>query len=177
MSEPGSQPAFLTVLLEFARLGLLSFGGANLPEIERVLVGTRRWITPTTLANGFSLGQLMPGPNMLAVTHYGFAISGPGGAAAATLGFYVPTALLSAAAALVWQRFSTHPWLVAFRDALLPFGAGVLLAGALVLAQTSIHSPAGAGLAALAFVILWRTHVNSVWVVLGAALLGALLGL
>lgn len=173
MTEPG----FLTLLLEFARLGLISFGGANLAEIERVLVGTRQWITPATLANGFSLGQLMPGPNMLSVTHYGFAIAGWSGAAAATLGFYGPTALLSAAAALVWQRFSTHPWLVAFRDALLPFGAGVLLAGALVLAQTSIHSWAGAGLALAAFLILWRTRVNSVWVVLGAAVLGAVLGL
>ncbi|WP_309573282.1 chromate transporter [Deinococcus sp.] len=163
--------------LEFVRLGLVSFGGTNIAEIERVLVGEHHWITPTTLANGFALGQLMPGPNMLAVTYYGYAARGVEGALAATVAFYGPTALLSAAAALAWRRFSTHPWLVAFRDALLPFGAGVLLAGVLVLGQSSVHSWAGAGVAAASFVILWRSRINSVWVVLGAALLGALLGL
>ena len=173
MSDPGPWP----LLLEFARLGLISFGGTNIAEMERVLVGQQQWITSTTLANGFALGQLMPGPNMLAVTYYGYAAAGLTGALAATLGFYGPTALLSAAAALAWRRFSTQPWLVAFRDALLPFGAGVLLAGVLVLGQTSVHSWAGAALAAAAFVILWRTKVNSVWVVIGAALVGALLGL
>ncbi|THF88543.1 chromate transporter [Deinococcus sp. KSM4-11] len=173
MSEPGAWPLFL----EFARLGLISFGGTNIAEMERVLVGEHHWITAATLANGFALGQLMPGPNMLAVTYYGFAAARLSGALAATLGFYGPTALLSAAAALVWRRFSTHPWLVAFRDALLPFGAGVLLAGVLVLGRTSIHSWAGAAIALLAFVILWRSKVNSVIVVIGAAILGALLGL
>ncbi|GHF31787.1 chromate transporter [Deinococcus metalli] len=172
-----SESTLWALVLEFVRLGLISFGGTNIAELERVLVGEHHWITPGTLANGFALGQLMPGPNMLAVTYYGYATAGWPGALASTLGFYGPTALLSALAALAWRRFSTHPWLVAFRDALLPFGAGVLLAGVLVLGQSSIHSWVGAGIAAVAFVILWRTKVNSVIVVIGAAVLGALLGL
>lgn len=170
-------PSLWNICLEFARLGLISFGGANLAEMERVLVGQNGWITPSTLANGFALGQLMPGPNLLAVTHYGYAIAGLGGALMATIGFYGPTALLSAALALAWRRFSAHPWLIAFRNALLPFGAGVLLASALVLARSSIHGWAGAVLAGVAFLILWRTKVNSALVVLGAAVIGALIGL
>lgn len=170
-------PDAWTLFAEFARLGLISFGGTNLAEMERVLVGQRHWITAETLANGFALGQLMPGPNLLAVTHYGYAISGLGGALSATLGFYGPTALLSGALALLWRRFSTHPWLVAFRDALLPFGAGVLLAGVLVLGRTSVHGVPAALLALAAFLVLWRTRVNSALVVLATAVLGALLGL
>nr|WP_184026187.1 chromate transporter [Deinococcus budaensis] len=165
------------MFLAFARLGLISFGGTNVAEIERALVLERGWIDAQTLANGFALGQLMPGPNMLAVTHYGYAAAGLGGALVATLGFYGPTALVSAGAALAWQRHSAHPWVIAFRNALLPFGGGVVLAGALVLGQTSVTSWGAAGLAALAFLLLWRTRVNSAVVVLGAAVLGALLGL
>lgn len=165
------------MFLAFARLGLISFGGTNVAEMERALVLQHGWIDARTLANGFALGQLMPGPNMLAVTHYGYAAAGLGGALVATLGFYGPTALLSALAALLWQRHSKHPWAVAFRDALLPFGGGVMLAGALVLARTSVTSWPAALLAGLAFVLLRRTRVNSAVVVLGAAAVGALLGL
>lgn len=165
------------MLADFTRLGLISFGGANLAEMERVLVGERHWITAQTLANGFALGQLMPGPNLLAVTHYGYAIAGWAGAAAATLGFYGPTALLSAAIALLWRRHGDHPWVISFRHALLPFGGGVLLASALVLGQGSIHGWAGALLALGCFLLLWKTKVNSALVVIGAAVVGALIGL
>lgn len=165
------------IFLAFARLGLISFGGANVAEIERVLVLEQGWIDAHTLANGFALGQVMPGPNLLAVTHYGYAVRGLSGAGAATLGFYGPTALLSAAAALMWQRHSHQPWVGAFRSALLPFGGGVVLAGALVLAQTTVTAWPAALLSALAFGVLWRTRINSALVVLGAAVIGALLGL
>lgn len=165
------------IFAEFTRLGLISFGGANLAEMERVLVNLRHWISPTVLANGFALGQVVPGPNLLAVTYYGYAIAGWQGALSATLGFYGPTALLSAALALVWYRHSEHPWAKAFRDALLPFGAGVMLASLLVLARSSIHHPIGFALAALAFLILWRTQANAALVVIGASIIGALVGL
>ncbi|ACO45886.1 chromate transporter [Deinococcus deserti] len=168
---------FWALLYEFTRLGLISFGGANIAEMERVLVGQRGWIDAQTLANGFALGQVMPGPNMLAVTHYGFAVGGWAGAGAATLGFYGPTALISAAVALLWRRHSAHPWVSAFRDALLPFGAGVLLAGALVLGQGSVKGWPDLLLAMVAFVLLWRTRLNAAVVVVSAAAAGALLGL
>lgn len=162
---------------EFLRVGLISFGSTNFVEMERVLVGQREWITPTVLANGFALGQLMPGPNMLAVTHYGYVVAGLGGALAATLGFYGPTALLSAALMLLWRRHSAQPWVAAFRDALLPFGAGVMLSSALVLGRSSVQGWEGALIAAASFALLWKTGINSALLVLLAALVGALIGL
>ncbi|GAA5500980.1 putative chromate transport protein [Deinococcus xinjiangensis] len=167
----------LEMFAEFARLGLVSFGGTNLAEMERVLVGERHWISASTLAGGFALGQLMPGPNLLAVTHYGYAAAGMAGATVATLGFYGPTAALSAAVALAWQKRSHRPWVQSLRDALLPFGGGVMLAGALVLARTSIHGWPAVALAALSFLLLWKTKINSALVVVLAAVAGALLGL
>lgn len=171
------EPALLDILAEFARLGLISFGGTNYAEMERSLVGEHHWITAATLANGVALGQLMPGPNLLAVTHYGYAAAGWGGAAASTLGFYGPTALLSAAVLLAWQRGSAHPWVRALRDALLPFGGGVILASVWVLGRGSIHTLWGLLIAVLTFALLWKTRVNAAVLVLAAAALGAVLGL
>ena len=80
----------LDIFLTFVRLGLTGFGGTNLAEMERLLVGQHGWIDARTFANGFALGQLMPGPNLLAVTHYGLVIAGGWGAAAATVGLLRP---------------------------------------------------------------------------------------
>lgn len=165
------------LLAEFARIGLLSFGGANLAEMERVLVTQRGWLNALTLADGLALGQLMPGPNMLAVTYYGYAAAGLGGALTATLGFYGPTALLSAAVMRLWHRHSEKPWVRSLRLALLPFGAGVMLSSVLVLFRGSVRGWAGALVALVAFILLTRTRLNSALVVLGAAGVGALLGL
>ncbi|WP_233554455.1 chromate transporter [Deinococcus cavernae] len=173
-----SSPDLLGAMFaEFARLGLVSFGGANLAEMERVLVLQRHWISPQVLANGFALGQVMPGPNLLAVTHYGYAIAGWSGAAVATAAFYGPTAFLSALVAALWYRNSRHPWAVALRNSLLPFGAGVMLASLLVLWRSSVHHWVGAALATLAFALLWKTRVNAALVIAAAALIGAVIGL
>lgn len=173
-----ASPELLWAMLsEFARLGLISFGGANLAEMERVLVLEHHWIPASVLANGFALGQVMPGPNLLAVTHYGYAIAGGPGAAVATLGFYGPTALLSAVVARLWYRNSDQPWAVALRNSLLPFGAGVMLASLLVLWRSSVHDWIGALIAGCAFLLLWKTRVNAALVILAAAVIGALVGL
>ena len=172
-----SEPALSSIFLEFVRLGLLSFGGTNLAEMERVLVRERGWISAQTFANGFALGQLLPGPNLLAVLHYGAAMAGWGGAAAALLGFFGPTAGLGTALALGWGRLRDGRWSEVVRAALIPFGAGVALAGLLVLARISVQSWVGAVIALVSFGLLQRTRLNAAVVVLAAAGLGAWLGL
>lgn len=171
------EAAPLQLAWEFIRIGLISFGAANLPEMERVLVTMRGWIDARTLAGGLALGQLMPGPNLLAVTHYGYAIQGLGGALIATAAFYVPTSALSAGVARLWDRHRANTWVNALRSALLPFGAGVMLASTLVLARTSLHGWTDLLITAVAFGLLWYAKVNSAVVVLGAAVLGVLLSL
>jgi Chromate transporter len=66
--------AMVEVLLEFLRFGLLSIGGgfALIAEMKRVLVLERAWMTAQVFVDGWSLGQFVPGPNMLAMAFYGF---------------------------------------------------------------------------------------------------------
>src|SRR5512140_3498751 len=84
---------FLTAL----RLGLTSFGGpiAHLGYFERTYVQQRRWLNHEQYASLVSLCQLLPGPTSSQV---GFLIglqrAGWLGAAAAWIGFTLPSALL-----------------------------------------------------------------------------------
>ncbi len=78
-------------------LGLTSFGGpiAHIGYFERAYVQRRRWLPPEDFAGLVALCQAIPGP---ASSQLGFLIglqrAGWGGAAAAWLGFTLPSALL-----------------------------------------------------------------------------------
>jgi chromate transporter len=77
-------------------LGLTSFGGpiAHLGYFERTYVRRRGWLTPQAYAGLVGLCQMLPGP---ASSQVGFLIgharAGWGGAAAAWLGFTLPSAV------------------------------------------------------------------------------------
>jgi chromate transporter len=91
------------VFLVFLRLGLTSFGGpvAHLGYFRTEFVERRRWMDERGYADLVALCQFLPGP---ASSQVGFAVGlargGWAGAAAAWLGFTLPSALLLAAFAL-----------------------------------------------------------------------------
>jgi chromate transporter len=85
------------------RLGLSSFGGpiAHLGYFERTYVRQKQWLTHEQLTGLIALCQILPGPTSSQV---GFLIgqrrAGLAGAAAAWLGFTLPSALLMLGCAL-----------------------------------------------------------------------------
>ena len=54
----------LELLLAFNRLALQGFGGV-LPVAQRELVERRRWLTRQEFVQLLSLGQVLPGPNIV----------------------------------------------------------------------------------------------------------------
>jgi chromate transporter len=99
------------VLLASLQLGLTSFGGpiAHLGYFERAYVQQRRWLSSDEYAGLVALCQALPGP---ASSQVGFLIglrrAGWVGAAAAWLGFTLPSALLMYAWA-VWVPAAQAP--------------------------------------------------------------------
>ncbi|GGJ28420.1 chromate transporter [Deinococcus roseus] len=167
----------LMVFLVFARLGLLSFGAGNLAEMEKQLIQVHHWITPEQFLHGYTLGQFAPGPNVLAVYFYGYAHLGLLGGITALAGFFGPSALLAALCSGLWNKLGHHPWLKTFRNALLPFGGGVLLAILLILFRGAITGWGPFLIATLAFLGLMKLKLNPAMVVLAGAVVGVLLGL
>ncbi|MBB1077881.1 chromate transporter, partial [Rhodoferax sp. 4810] len=95
-----SRPAAWDVFGVFLRLGLTSFGGpvAHLAYFRHEFVTRRAWLTEHAYADLVALCQFLLGP---ASSQVGMAIgllrAGYGGAAAAWLGFTLPSAVLLAA--------------------------------------------------------------------------------
>ena len=77
----------LALFLAFSRISLSSFGGAIF-WARRELIERQRWLTEREFVELFTLGQLLPGPNVLNLTvMIGHRFAGWTGALAAVAGF------------------------------------------------------------------------------------------
>lgn len=161
----------------FFWLSFLAVGGGLgvLPEMQRQVVAAG-WVTSREFVDGYALSQLTPGPNMLVVVFIGYHAHGVAGAVVAGAAMFLPAVALAALAARRWDDLRTRPWARAVERALAPIGVGLMAGGAYTLARSAVHDLFGAGLAAGAFVVLWRGWLPPVAVVLLAGLVGWLTG-
>lgn len=104
MSDDGN-PLF-QLFWTFALISLFAVGGANaaIPEMHRIAVDVRHWMTDKQFADAFAISQMSPGPNVLIVTLIGYVVAGVTGAVVATVAMCGPTAAL----AYVVSRWLSH---------------------------------------------------------------------
>lgn len=164
----------LEVLLEFLRFGVLSIGGGLglIAEMKRVLVSERAWLTAQAFVDGWSLGQFVPGPNMLAMAFYGYRIEGILGGLLAWLGMFTPGIIASIGAAQVWEKIRHSRLAQVFRAALLPIGFGFGAGGVYTLARVSIGDLAALGLLGFISGLLFYKRLNPISAVFVGGVLG-----
>ena len=77
----------LQLFIAFSRISLSSFGGAIF-WARRELIERQRWLSEREFLEMYTLGQLLPGPNVLNLTvMVGYRFVGWSGAASAVAGF------------------------------------------------------------------------------------------
>jgi chromate transporter len=171
--NPGGNP-ILTLIGTFALMSLFAVGGANsaIPEMHRVAVDVRHWLTDKQFADAFAIAQMSPGPNVLIVTLIGYAVAGVAGALAATLAMCLPTALLAYGVSHVLNRSSHSRWPAIIQTALVPLSIGLMAASAMILARTSASNWSAALVTAAAAALAFTTRLNPLWFLLAGGLLG-----
>ena len=87
----------VVLFLYFLLLSLLSVGGVNtvIPEMQRIVVETERWLTGAEFTQLFALSQAAPGPNVLITSLVGWKVAGLAGAFVALGGFCFPAGALA----------------------------------------------------------------------------------
>lgn len=165
-------PALIGV---FAYLSLLTVGGglAAFPELKTLVVDVHHWMSFDALIHLYSVGQLAPGPNMMVVAAIGERVSGPIGALAAVVAFFVPTGLLTFGVGRLWVRLEGWPWLEAIQRGLAPVSIGLLFAGCITIARGALTDAAGVAIAASLFALMVLTRINPALLILASALVGA----
>jgi chromate transporter len=158
----------------FGLMSLFAVGGANaaIPEMQRIAVDARHWMTDKQFSDIYAISQLSPGPNVLIVTLIGYAVAGIAGAVAATFAMCVPTAVLAYGVSRLMARQSSSRWPAIIQAALVPLSIGLMGAGALILAQTTDRGLVATLVTVLAAVLAFATRLNPFWMFLAGGILG-----
>lgn len=158
----------------FAYLSLLTVGGgmAAFPELKELTVNTHQWVTFPELLHFYSLGQLAPGPNMMMVASIGAVVGHIPGAVVALVAFLLPTGLLTFAVGRLWTRLESWRWRPSIQQGLGAVSVGLVLAGAIIMGRGAITDFFYLAIAAVVFLLLWRTKINPSLPIVASGLIG-----
>jgi len=174
LSAAASPPSIAGIFGYFFQVGSVLYGSGYvlLAFLRSGLVEERGWVTEAQLMDAVAVGQFTPGPVLTTATFLGYLIGGPAGAASATLGIFLPSFLLIAAAGPLLRLLLLRPWFRPFLDGVNAASLGLLSAVVLRLGAAACTGWFTAAVALLSFGVLARFQVNSAWVMGVAALAG-----
>jgi chromate transporter len=160
----------------YGQLSLLAFGGANavIPEMQRQIVDVHHWMTAHDFAALFALAQAAPGPNMMVVSLVGWQVAGFWGAIVTTGSVALPSSVLTLVVTGVWYRFKDARWRKALQAGLLPVTAGLIMASAALLIETTAVDWTAAAVIVVTAVLFIFTKVHPMLILAGAAAAGAI---
>jgi chromate transporter len=99
----------------FAKIGLMSFGGALSGWMHREIVMRQQWMPEEDFLSGLALGQIMPGANVANLSLYiGHRLRGGVGAVAALLGMLLPPMVVVLLLAAIYEQLAGMLWLHRF---------------------------------------------------------------
>lgn len=125
----------LALFWSFSRITLSSFGGA-LFWTRRELVERQRWLTDREFVEILTVGQLLPGPNVVNVTvMVGHRFAGFSGAAVALAGYLGWPCLVVIGMGILYQHFGELPLVQQALAGMSKVAAGLLLATVIKLAM------------------------------------------
>lgn len=171
----------------FFRAGTAIFGGglSIVPLLETDVVQQYGWLTRTEFLNGVAIGQMTPGPVVLAVAFMGYKVAGVLGALWATVSAFIPSFGFIILLAPLLQRLRKNPWVKAFLKGVTPGVLGTIAAVTVPLAIAALGLEGGAeavdwGFTAIAAVLMGAAAIALIKFKVAAwklLLAGALVGL
>ena len=127
----------------FNRLALQGFGGV-LPVAHRELIERERWVSPQQFVELLTLGQVLPGPNIINIAIIlGDRFFGWRGALVAVAGLLALPLLIVLGLAMTYQQFAANPLLAGALRGMGAVAAGLVIATAVKLARTLKGNPMG----------------------------------
>lgn len=165
------------LFLTFAGMSVLLFGGGFvfIPLIQQIVVQEHSWLTRQEFVDGIALGQITPGPILISAAFIGYKVMGLVGATTATVGIFLPPALLMVASAHFLARVRNSPHVKAVLRGIRPAVIGMIAAAAWSIGSTAAPNWQSAVIFLAALTALLRLRVNVVWVIPSAGLAGLLL--
>ena len=172
---PAATPFSLWALwLFFLKVGSVLFGSGYvlLAFLRADLVERWHWLTEGQLLDAIAVGQVTPGPVFTTATFIGYLLAGKIGAVMATVGIFLPAFFFVAVSGPLVPRLRRSPVAGAFLDGVNVASLALMAVVTWRLGAAAVVDPVTVVVAAVAAVLLLRYRVNSVWLVLGGAVIG-----
>lgn len=161
------------------KLGFISFGGpaGQIAMMHQELVEKRRWISEHRFLHALNYCMLLPGPEAIQLAIYiSWLLHGTVGAIVAGVLFFLPAFVLLSALAAIYLAFGDVPLVAGIFYGIKPAVVAVVLFAAWRIGSKAIKNEVLAAIAAMAFVGIFFLKIDFPWIVLGAAVLGAIGG-
>ena len=163
----------------WARIGVLSFGGpaGQIALMHRVLVEEKRWISEARFLHALNYCMLLPGPEAQQLaTYIGWLLHRTAGGLVAGLLFILPGAVTMLGLSVLYVGFRHLELVGALFWGIKPVVIAIVLEAVLRIGKRALRRRIGWGIASLAFVGIFFFMVPFPLIVLGAALMGWLVG-
>jgi len=161
------------------KLGFISFGGpaGQIAMMHQELVEKRRWISEHRYLHGLNFCMLLPGPEAIQLAIYiSWLMHGVKGAVMAGVLFFLPAFLLLSMLASVYLAWGDVPLVQGIFYGIKPAVVAVVLFAAWRIGSRALKNEVLWGMAALAFIGIFFFNIGFPWIVLAAAILGAIGG-
>src|SRR5437667_3313823 len=161
----------------FLRLGLVGFGGpvALVGQMERELVGDKKWLTKDEMREGIAVCQSLPGPLAIQVGIWiSYIRGGFWGAWAGGWAFILPNFVIVVRLGALYVRFEGLPWVTAIFYGVSPAVIALILHSCYRLTKLGMKDWLEWALAAAAFVITVAAQAEVALVFIGCGIVGLL---
>lgn len=158
----------------FLKIGAVLYGSGYvlLAFLRADLVDRLGVLTDQQLLDAVAVGQFTPGPVFTTATFIGYLLGGFPGAVLATVAIFAPGFVFVAILTRLLPHVRRWTWTAALLDGVNASAIG-LMAGVLVeLTGDAIGDPLTVALGLVAMVALWKTRLNSAWLVLAGGAIG-----
>jgi len=140
--DPGTPAITRTALfLGFLQVGLTGFGGV-LAAARRILVEDRRWLKGPEFTALLSIGQLLPGPNVINLSvALGDRFHGVVGSLIAIVGLMLAPMAIVLMLGWLYVTYGDVPFVQGIVRGIAPAAAGLMVATALKMAFAELRRP------------------------------------
>jgi chromate transporter len=179
IKSPPPAPTLAEAFKYWLKLGFISFGGpaGQIAMMHQELVERRRWISEHRYLHALNFCMLLPGPEAIQLAIYiSWLMHGVRGAIVAGVMFFMPAFVLLSLLAGIYINYGNVPAVQGIFYGIKPAVVAIVLFAAWRIGIRAIKNKVLLGIAALAFVGIFLFKIDFPWIVLMAAIFGAIGG-
>ncbi len=169
------QPSLILKLFTtFAAMSLTLFGSGYvfIPIIQDLVVNGHGWVTNKEFIDGLAISQVTPGPILITSAFIGYKVAGLLGALSATVGMFLPPALLMVVSTYFLNSIKQSAHVKAALCGVRPAVVGMITAAGFVVGSTAPQHWGSALICATALIAIIRFRVEVALIIPIAGLAG-----